>query len=205
MSRAAGWTAVAVGSALLAAAVHLATVHDGRAPMEAAGKVPSPVTRSAAPPAAAASPEPSGSTPTRLVITAIGVDAAVVPEAIVGGAFQLPADPHVVGWWSAGGRPGTASGTVLLAGHVDSAATGPGALFQLDATPIGATIVVRGPGGTARYRVVARRAYAKAQLPQDIFDSSGAPRLVVVTCGGAFNTATHHYADNIVVYAVPAS
>jgi len=27
--------------------------------------------------------------------------------------------------------------------------------------------------------------------------------LVLLTCGGAFDEATHHYADNVVVYAVP--
>jgi len=30
-----------------------------------------------------------------------------------------------------------------------------------------------------------------------------AARLAVVTCCGPFNPATHHYLDNIIVYAVP--
>ena len=47
--------------------------------------------------------------------------AAVVPVLAPGGALDVPADPQVIGWWSAGPRPGSAAGTVVLAGHVDTA------------------------------------------------------------------------------------
>ena len=46
--------------------------------------------------------------------------------------------------------------------------------------------------------------YAKASLPAaDVFARDVEPRLVLVTCGGAFDPATRHYADNVVAYAVP--
>jgi hypothetical protein len=45
---------------------------------------------------------------------------------------------------------------------------------------------------------------AKAELPLDqIFARDGAPRLTLVTCGGAFNRATSGYTDNVVVTAEP--
>ena len=52
---------------------------------------------------------------------------------------------------------------------------------------------------------MAVRTYGKDDLPASIFARSGRERLVLVTCGGPFDSRTHHYSDNIVVYAVPAN
>ena len=57
--------------------------------------------------------------------------------------------------------------------------------------------------GRLTYVVQAVRSYPKAALPVEVFDRSGAPRLVLITCGGSFDRRTRHYADNIVAYAVP--
>jgi hypothetical protein len=51
---------------------------------------------------------------------------------------------------------------------------------------------------------VSLRSVSKKDLPQALFASGGARRLVLVTCGGAFDAATHQYADNVLVTAVPA-
>ena len=39
----------------------------------------------------------------------------------------------------------------------------------------------------------------------DVFDTSGAPRLSLVTCGGVFNSQTGHYLDNVIVTATPVA
>jgi peptidoglycan hydrolase-like amidase len=60
-------------------------------------------------------------------------------------------------------------------------------------------------GQDYRYRVVALRAYAKANLPVTaVFGQQVAARLVIVSCGGPFDASTGHYLDNIVAYAVPS-
>jgi hypothetical protein len=41
-------------------------------------------------------------------------------------------------------------------------------------------------------------------LPTSVYSSAGRPRLVLVTCGGPFETGTGRYRDNIVLTAVPA-
>ena len=53
------------------------------------------------------------------------------------------------------------------------------------------------------FRVTERRAYAKAELPDEVFRRTGPATLRLITCGGAFDRSTHSYADNIVVTAVP--
>ena len=144
--------------------------------------------------------------PDRVTIPALGVDAPVVPVGVAAdGALGIPTRPSVVGWWAGGSSPGRSGGATVLVGHVDSAATGPGALFRLEAIRPGAVVTVAAAGRTWRYVVQAVRAYPKATLPAaSVFGQEVAPRLVIVTCGGPFDAATGHYLDNIVVWAVPA-
>ena len=46
------------------------------------------------------------------------------------------------------------------------------------------------------------RRVAKAALPSSIYTRTGAPKLVLVTCGGPFDARAGHYRDNIIVTAV---
>ncbi len=143
--------------------------------------------------------------PGRLVLPALNVDAAVVPVGVEpGGALTIPDNARVIGWWSGGAAPGSPVGTVLMAGHVDSAQTGVGALARLSQAPLGARLTVRGPGSEMTYVVQARRRYLKQDLPwRTLFAQGELPRLVLVTCGGDFDYRTRHYTDNVVVVATP--
>jgi hypothetical protein len=145
-------------------------------------------------------------TPTSIRIDSLGIRAQVRPVAIdLGhGTLGIPADIAIAGWWRDGATPGSASGAILVAGHVDSARAGAGAFFALRKAHAGDLVRLRTVGQrTYTYRVVAVRSYPKRALPVGVYSSRGAPRLVLVTCGGSFDPATGHYADNIVVTAVP--
>jgi hypothetical protein len=145
--------------------------------------------------------------PTRIRVASLGIDAPVVASRIdvADGVLGIPQDIHRTGWWRDGALPGAASGAILLAGHRDSAHGGPGALFPLDHARTGDRIELEtGSGRRFTYRVVSVRLYRKHALPTSIYASSGRARLVLVTCGGPFNTATGHYTHNVVVTATPA-
>lgn len=46
--------------------------------------------------------------------------------------------------------------------------------------------------------------YSKGSLPwATIFSSHVQGRLALLTCGGAFDTATGHHADKVVAFAIP--
>jgi hypothetical protein len=143
--------------------------------------------------------------PQYLKIPALHVNAPIEPVGIdPAGSLGVPDSPAVVGWWAGGPRPGSAVGTAVIDGHVDTAAYGPGALFNLRSLQPGDEIVVEGTAKSVHFRVAALREYDKASLPtSDIFSQSVSGRLVIVTCGGAFDHITRHYRDNIVAYAVP--
>ena len=149
----------------------------------------------------------ASATPTEVQIPSLGVDAQVDPITIdlALGQLGVPSDIHRTGWWRDGAAPGDAHGTVLIAGHVDSAAAGAGAFFPLPKAAPGALITVTTrSGATVRYRVTRVQRVLKANLPDTVFDSSGPARLALVTCGGPFDSQTGHYLDNIIVWATPA-
>ncbi len=101
--------------------------------------------------------------------------------------------------------PGSRTGSTLIAGHVDSAAAGPGAFNRLREAHRGDKVqVTTGSGQTHTYRVVSVQEMPKSKLPTSIYSRRGRPRLVLVTCGGPFEPSIGHYRDNIVVTAVPA-
>jgi sortase (surface protein transpeptidase) len=134
------------------------------------------------------------------------VDAAVDAVGVQDdGAMVVPAEVDRVGWYRYGPEPGAAEGNAVLAGHVDTIAQGPGALFELRGVEIGAEVVVTDAAGTEhRYQVVSRQTITKTDLPvEQVFARAGEHRLVVITCGGEYLPGSRRYADNVVVTAVP--
>jgi sortase (surface protein transpeptidase) len=146
----------------------------------------------------------AGRTPVRLVIPALGVNAPIesVGTDPATGQMRLPSNVSTVAWWSYGAKPGDSAGTTVLAAHVDYNGSY-GLFFHLAQLPKGAIATVKTANGTSySFRVVTRRQVPKPALSgQDIFRTTGTPRLVLVTCGGDFRPAERSYVDNVVVYA----
>ena len=150
-------------------------------------------------------PALTGSIPRHLALPSLQVDAPIVPVGLEpGGDLTVPDDPHLLGWWQTGARPGGRQGTLVIDGHVDTAADGPGALFSLRQLRPGDPVVLSTNHGSWHYLIVALRSYPKVNLPAEVFTSTGPPHLVIITCGGAFDHRTRQYADNIIAYALPA-
>ncbi|EHN09129.1 peptidase C60 sortase A and B [Patulibacter medicamentivorans] len=148
---------------------------------------------------------PGAVAPTQVRLDRLGVRASLGAVAIdLGtGALAVPKDIKRAGWWADGADLASKAGTVLLAGHVDSAKRGAGAFFRLKSARRGDTVTVSGGGRTQRYRVTSVTRVAKERLPVGIFTRTGSRRLVLVTCGGPFDRRSGHYRDNILVTAVP--
>ncbi len=143
----------------------------------------------------------------RIRILQVGLDAPVEQVGVDDhGDMAIPERVDQVGWYRFGSAPGSRAGSVVLAGHVDSAQQGIGAFRELWSADAGDTVVLDTDSGREfRYRVVSREAFDKAAVPlSDLFSTTGAPRLTLITCGGAFDSSIRSYDDNIVVTAVPA-
>jgi Sortase domain len=181
------------------------------APATASPGNPSPAARPGLPRLTARPATPGGDTqdppPVRLVVASAGIDAAVTPVGVdANGAMVVPKEVSEVGWYRYGSAPGSAAGAAVIAGHVDARTQGAGALFGLRRVGVGDRVVVTLAGGpTLAYRVAGKETIVKQRLPVErLFARDGAPRLVLITCGGPFLPELSSYRDNLVVVAVPA-
>ena len=141
--------------------------------------------------------------PARVRLAAVDLDAAVVGAAVHAGELAIPDDPSTAGWYAAGPSPGE-EGSAVLAAHVDFAGR-LGAFFHLEDAAAGDEVEVDlDDGSVQRFRVVSLGRFPRGELPVDeLFTPKGPPVLTLITCGGDFDAATHHYTQNVVVRAVP--
>lgn len=121
------------------------------------------------------------------------------------GSMVIPQDPSVIGWYSRGALPGAARGSMVLAGHINSRASGPGVLAALAKAKVGDTVVVQLTDGRGfAYRVSQIEQFHKRSLPlATIFDDAGPHQLTLLTCYGRFLGSDLGYEDNLVVTATP--
>ncbi len=159
-------------------------------------------------PVAAATPAPARVSvpPVRLRIEAIGVDMPVEPVGVEAGGFmELPADPAVAGWYRYGADPQSADGNTVVSAHVDAPDRPIGPLSRLRELSGGETVTVSDAAGDVHtYRIEDVTYYPKQDLPVDrLFAREGSDRLIIITCGGAFDRTTGRYADNVVAVATP--
>jgi hypothetical protein len=140
----------------------------------------------------------------RLRLARLAVNAKITAVNTVGNVMQIPRNPHTLGWWRGGSAPGGSTGTTVIVGHINYAGV-TGALSVLPNARPGDLVVIDEGQHTLRYRMMAVRTYPKTSgIPADVFSRAGRARLVLITCGGPFDSATGNYEDNIVAYAAPA-
>lgn len=120
------------------------------------------------------------------------------------GLMQIPDDGSRVGWYRNGPAAGAAVGSVVLAGHVDTA-EGLAVTTSLRAVPLESRVEAElADGSVLAYEVVGRRTVPKDDLPLDeLFDRDGPARLTLITCGGPWRPEASSYRDNVVVVARP--
>jgi Sortase domain len=147
-----------------------------------------------------------GNRPTTVAIPRLHLRAATTPAGVGSDSrsLDLPESARAVVWWAYGAWPGATSGTVLLAGHVSWNGR-VGSLAGLPSLLVGDRVALtRADGTVVRYAVTGRRHVPKASLAElGVFATVGAPRLVLVTCGGRYDAARRSYDDNVVVQARP--
>jgi hypothetical protein len=143
--------------------------------------------------------------PTALRIPAISLAAGVDAVGIDArsGDFAVPPSVDRVGWYRHGPGMEASAGSIVIAGHVDSAAQGRGAFFALRTLDRGDVVEIADAAGRTRtFKVVGVEQYRKSRIPLErYFARDGVLRLSLITCGGPFDEATRHYRDNIVVTA----
>ena len=131
----------------------------------------------------------------KMPITAVTVDDT--------GAMAVPDRPTEIGWYAYGPRPGSARGSAVLGGHVDSREYGVGPLAGLKQLRRGDEIIIKTTAGTERFRVSGVRLINKQDVNlREVFKREGEPLLQILTCGGTYRRSSGYQA-NVVVTAWP--
>ncbi len=141
------------------------------------------------------------SVPVHLSIPAIGVSTGLVQLGLLAnGSPQVPSSWHVAGWYKFGPTPGQVGSSVIL-GHVDSVG-GPAIFYRLSQLKKGSRVVVKlADGKTVYFQVTAMGEYLKSKFPLKlVYGPRPYPSLELVTCGGSFDSQTHHYLSSIVAF-----
>lgn len=198
LSGIAGFTLVVVGAGAIAAAV-LAQQHAPSPASSAAGAVGG----------AAKGPSLGRSVPVSVSIPQIGVRSKLLSLGLnPDGSIAVPSLATNAGeaaWYKYSVTPGQV-GASVIEGHVDSY-QGPAVFFRLGALRPGNQIdVTLADGITAVFRVTGVREYTKDRYPaKTIYGPTGYAALRLITCGGDYDFATHHYLSSVVVFAVLSS
>ena len=154
-----------------------------------------------------AAPKPVAA-PVSLTIPLIGVQTNLMTLGLGrGGTLQVPplSMASVAGWYTGSPRPGSI-GSSIIVGHVDTT-KGPAVFDRLDTLTHGDKIYVKRADGTlVEFQVTSVQTYPKDHFPTEaVYGPVPDPELRLITCGGAWDPATHHYVLNIVVYATEVS
>lgn len=145
-----------------------------------------------------------GVRPVRLIIPGIGVSAEIDSVGVTKTKeIEVPplSKPNLVGWYRHGPVPGQLGPAVLL-GHVNTR-KGPAVFSRLRDLRRGDKFqVVRSDGTTAEFTVDGVEQIGKNRFPTErVYGNTTSAAIRLITCGGVFDPKSHHYTDNVIVYA----
>jgi hypothetical protein len=146
-------------------------------------------------------PRMPASPPTSITIPSIGVTSDLTSLGLnPDGSVEVPVSFQTAGWYRGSVTPGQVGPTVIL-GHIDSTA-GPGVFYEVGALQPGAQVIVnRRDGRVVTFKITGVREYPKDHFPTiDVYGNTSIPTIRLITCGGAFDSTTHHYLSNIVAF-----
>lgn len=142
--------------------------------------------------------------PTRLTYERWAIDMPVFPVGVAAdGQMEIPENPYDAGWYRYGPGPGSGRGSVLIAAHVGSETVPRGPFHALTSAQEGDLIDVEDAGGaTTQYRVASVTSEAKTRIDLDEhFVRDGPEQLILITCGGRWDTQRLSFEDNVVLVA----
>ena len=118
---------------------------------------------------------------------------------------DIPEDIRKVGWYRLGVPPGVDRGNAVIVGHRDGSGYRKGAFYYLSTLKPGSVVTVTTSAKrTLKYRVSSVKSILKKRLPYEkYFAVDGKHKLVLISCGGAYDRNNGGYQDNVIVTAEP--
>lgn len=148
------------------------------------------------------SPEKISSTPIRLKIPAINVNASIQSVWLDrDGEMEVPGSPVDVGWLDLGRLSGSI-GSAVISGHLNQENGEPGVFANLNKLKVGENIFLEKVNGDSAVFVVSEIRTYDQGYAEDVFGFSDGERLSLVTCKGVWDKNTKSYSKRLVVIAL---
>ena len=210
-ARLSAWRRAAVLVCVLGAAaaigigVYLLTAPDG-GPASPAANAAELTDPDESPASQVAVPKITYGLPKRLVIPKIGLDAAVEKVGLTSQRdMASPSRPETVGWYKYGPRPGN-KGSAVIDGHSGYADGREAAFDDLPKLKVGDKLYVKEARGKRITFIVRRmKLYARNASAKEVFASTKARRLNLITCTGSFDETAGTHSKRLVVFAERAA
>jgi len=142
------------------------------------------------------------SEPTHLRIAKVNIDTDLTsigrnPDDTI----EVPKDYHMAGWYRYSPTPGEL-GPSIIVGHVDNV-RGLAVFWHLhELSPGDVVEITRADSQTHTFKIDDVKQFPRDSFPtQEVYGNIDHAGLRLITCGGVFNTQTHEYSHNTVVYA----
>ncbi|WP_017728581.1 class F sortase [Halalkalibacterium ligniniphilum] len=143
-------------------------------------------------------------------LTGIEPDTIIIPSLSIHASVKglskeeinaVPPDGETVFWYRDGVNPG-ARGSAMLAGHFDDY-EGPAVFFELRQINISDMVyLVDKKGEMVMFQVEEITSFPRKQAPIDeVFQMNGEPRLILVTCDGAYDKELRTHSNRLFVKA----
>ncbi len=145
----------------------------------------------------------SSSLPSRLLIPALNINAAVQYVGVnAEGNMRAPSNFTDVAWYKYGAVPGM-KGSAVISGHVDNGLALAGVFKHLSDLRVGDDIyITKADGGKLHFVISDIEIYPYDAVPTNIlFNQNDTARLNLVTCDGAWVAGQKTYDHRLVIYS----
>lgn len=140
--------------------------------------------------------------PTRIVISDIGVDTTIVPVGIAAdGTMEIDKDIERTAWYKLGAKPGEI-GSAVIAGHYGWVRNQPSVFNKLHTLQANDTLqVYDDQNNLATFVVTQVRSYDPSADATEVFRSTDdKAHLNLITCEGTWNESLKTYSQRLVVF-----
>ncbi len=116
------------------------------------------------------------------------------------GDMDTPSNIADTGWYKGGALPGN-NGTSVIAGHLNGRQGQPGVFSNLGNLDKGDEVIITDSNNRTMVFVVReKRNYDQHDRPTEIFNSANGSHLNLITCSGAWDSATSGFSKRLVIF-----
>ena len=148
-------------------------------------------------------PTPVITSPIRLIVPKLSIDSLIEPVDVdTNNIVSVPDGWDKAGWYVKAVKPGEI-GTAVIVGHYDNQFGQPAIFFYLNKLEVGDNItIIDTEGHSLSFSISNIRSTPNWSSMNSLYKEDNNKNLILITCSGWWNSATHNYSDRLVIEAI---